>query len=145
MGCSMQWNHFGSCHGKGHQDGAGVHVKQALRVEQIQFNSTQLQDAKDVVSSLKRYFGLQHLAYDNARRDVLGYFYEMKVTNVNRVDQFNVQTMEGTHGFHQVIKNVGLDKIPFHVRTLYCFYKFYSNSGDGPCKQCLHLRPSFCT
>lgn len=30
MGCFMQWNHFGSGHGKGHWDGVGVHVKQAL-------------------------------------------------------------------------------------------------------------------
>jgi hypothetical protein len=27
MGCSMQWNHYGSGHGKGHYDGARAHVK----------------------------------------------------------------------------------------------------------------------
>jgi hypothetical protein len=35
MRCAMQWNHFGFSHGKGRWDGARVHVKQALRVEQI--------------------------------------------------------------------------------------------------------------
>jgi hypothetical protein len=35
MRCAMQWDHFGSNHGKGRWDGARGHVKQALRAEQI--------------------------------------------------------------------------------------------------------------
>ena len=35
LGCTMQWNWFGIGHGKGRWDGAGAHVKQALRAEQV--------------------------------------------------------------------------------------------------------------
>jgi hypothetical protein len=78
------------------------------------------------------YFGLQYLTYDNARKELLCYFYEVKTINVNRVDQFNVRIVEGMRGFHQ-IKNVGLDKIFFHVQNLSCFCKFCIDGEDGPC------------
>jgi hypothetical protein len=74
----------------------------------------EVHNAIDVVSYLTCYFALQHLTHDGARRDIQHYFYEVKPTNVNRVDQFNAQTNEGTQNFHQ-IKSVGLDKISLHV------------------------------
>lgn len=53
--------------------------------------------------------GLQHLAYDGARREVHHHFYEMKIANVNKINQFNAWIVKGTRNFHQV-KSVGLDK-----------------------------------
>jgi hypothetical protein len=97
----------------------------------------QLHNAVDVVSYLTCYFGLQHLIHDGARRDNHRYFYEMKPIDVNRVDQFNAQIVEGTQSFHQ-IKSVGLDKISFCVHTLSCFCKFCSNGGNGPCDMLPH-------
>jgi hypothetical protein len=35
MRCAMQWNPFGSSHGKGRWDGVGAHVKQVLQAKQI--------------------------------------------------------------------------------------------------------------
>jgi hypothetical protein len=60
----------------------------------------QLHNATYVVSYLTRYFGLQHLVHDGARKDVYRYFYEVKPNDVNRVDQFNALIVEGTQSFH---------------------------------------------
>jgi hypothetical protein len=76
--------------------GARAHVKQALWVEQVRPNSVQLHNVANVVNCLTCYFGLQNLAHDGARRNVKCYFYEVKPTNVNKVDQFNSWTVEGT-------------------------------------------------
>lgn len=64
----------------------------------------------------------------------------MKPIDVNKVDQFNALTMEGTWSFHQ-IKSVGLDKTSFCVHTLSCFCKFCSNGGDVPCDDEAYIAP----
>lgn len=115
-------------------------MKQALWVEQVQQKSMEVHNATYVVSYLTCYFGLQHLTHDGARRDIQHYFYEVKPTDVNRVDQFNAQTKEATQCFHQ-IKSVGLDKIPFRVRALFCFCRFCFNGGNGPCDNEAYIAP----
>jgi hypothetical protein len=60
----------------------------------------QLHNATNVVAYLKLHVGHQHLAYDGARRGICRCFYEVKIGDVNRVDQFNAWTVEGTQGFH---------------------------------------------
>ena len=45
----MQWNYFGSGHGKGEHDGAGAVIKRALTSEQLDNNGAKLQNAHDVV------------------------------------------------------------------------------------------------
>jgi hypothetical protein len=84
--------------------------------------------------------GFQHLTYDGARKDVNRYFHEVKMTNVNRVDQFNAWIVEGTCNFHQV-KSIGLDKISLHVWNLSCFCRFYFEGGDGPYENEAYVLP----
>jgi hypothetical protein len=86
LGCAMRWNHFGSGQSKGRWDGARATMKQTLQVEQIQPNSVQLHNATNVVAYLKHNMGHQHLAYDGARRRVRRCFYEVKISDVNKVD-----------------------------------------------------------
>jgi hypothetical protein len=62
------------------------------------------------------------------------------MTYVKRVDQFNAWTVEGIHNFHQ-IKNIGLDKIYFHVWNLSCFCKLCSKGGDGHCENETYVPP----
>jgi hypothetical protein len=81
----------------------------------------------------------QHLTYDGARRGVCHCFYEVKISDVNKVDQFNVRTTEGTQGFHQV-KSVGLDKIFLRVQK-FCFCKFCFDGKDGPCDNEAYVAP----
>jgi hypothetical protein len=100
----------------------------------------QLHNATNVVAYLKHHMDHQHLTYDGARRGIHCCFYEVKIGDVNKVDQFNAWTVEGTRGFHQV-KSVGLDKISFRVQNLSCFCKFCSNGGDGPCDNEAYIAP----
>jgi hypothetical protein len=84
--------------------------------------------------------GLQHLAYDGARREVHHHFYEMKIADVNKINQFNAWIIKGTRNFHQV-KSVGLDKIFFLVHNLSCFCKYCCDGGDGPCENEAYVAP----
>ncbi len=68
------------------------------------------------------------------------FFYEVKPIDVNRVDQFNARTVEGTWSFHQV-KSVGLDKVSLHVCALSCFCKFCFDGGNGPCDNETYVAP----
>ncbi len=110
LGTYMQWNYFGSGHRKGCWDAVGTSIKQALKVEQVKPNGVQLHNALDVVSFLQRRFNQEHVTYSQVRRNVKCSFYEVKLTYVNKVDQFNAQTIIGTRSLHQVC-NVGLDEI----------------------------------
>ena len=49
----MQWNYFGSGHGKGEHNGAGAVIKRALTSEQLDNKGAELQNAHDVVECLK--------------------------------------------------------------------------------------------
>jgi hypothetical protein len=137
-GCAMQWNHFGSGHGKGRWDGAGATIKQALRAEQVKPDGIRLHNASDAVAYLRQYMGRQYAGYTNVRRDVKRYFYEVASTDVVRADQFNARRVEGTRSFHQV-RSVGLDMISLQVRTLSCFCSFCQDGGDGPCDNAAYV------
>jgi hypothetical protein len=52
-GCMMRWNYFETAQGKGEWDGAGVVVKRALSVEQIQNPLRPLENARQVVDFLQ--------------------------------------------------------------------------------------------
>ncbi len=59
----------------------------------------QLHNEEDLVAYLKHLMGRQHLAYDGARRGIHHCFYEMKIGDVNKVDQFNARTVEAHEVF----------------------------------------------
>lgn len=94
-GCEMDWNYWGTGHGKGPHDGAGACVKRALRSEQIKIDSIRLHNASDVVNFLRRDMNLPHAAYPSARTQVTRHFYLIGVTNVVRDKPLACQQCRG--------------------------------------------------
>ena len=63
----MIWSYYGSGHGKGLHDGAGAMLKQAIRRDEMNFDSrTKLQSAADVVGFCNRKELEEHRAYGRA-------------------------------------------------------------------------------
>lgn len=85
-----------------------------------------------MVNFLQGHFNQDYVGYSHAQRDVQHFFYDVKPKDVNCVDQFNVHTIVITHNLHQVC-NVGFEKISLQVQNLFCFCRFCTNGGDGPC------------
>ncbi len=68
-GCKTTWNFFGSGHGKGLHDGAGVVIKRLIRKEQPDANGAKLQNAKEVVQFLHEHLSKRlETSYSSARR-----------------------------------------------------------------------------
>ena len=137
-GCTMQWNWFGSGHGKGRWDGAGAHVKQALRAEQVKPLGCRLHGATDVVQFLCTQMTREYAGYSGARRSVHRYFYDVTEVEVNLMASFNARTMDGTRSFHQIC-SVNLEGTSLQLRDLSCFCKFCMDGGDGPCNNVAHV------
>ena len=95
-GCTMQWNWFGSGHGKGRWDGAGAHVKQALRAKQVKPLGCRLHGAIDVVQFLRTQMTKEYAGYSGAPRSVHCYFYDVTKAEVNLMASFNARTVDGT-------------------------------------------------
>jgi hypothetical protein len=74
----------------------------------------QLHNAVDVVAYLKHHMGRQHLACDGARRGVCCCFYEMKIGDVNKVDN----SMLGQWKTHKVFIR---SKVWVWIRYLFVF------------------------
>jgi hypothetical protein len=89
LGCTMQWNWFGTGHGKGWWDGAGAHVKQTLRAEQVKPLGLRLHSATDVVNFLRTQMTREYAGYNRARRSMHRYFYAVKEVEVNLMPSFN--------------------------------------------------------
>jgi len=106
----MQWNHFGTGHGKGQWDKTGAHVKEALRREQVKPNGARLHNSCDVICRFISWHFMRrkYVGYHSARRSVHRYFYDVKEVDVNQFHALNARTVEGTRSFHQV-RSVGLE------------------------------------
>lgn len=98
----MDWNYWGTGHGKGPHDGAGACVKQALRREQVKEDSVKLQNAADVVSFLREDMNLPHAAYPNARRHVVRHFHLIGLADVPRDKPLACQTVPGSRSMHLI-------------------------------------------
>ena len=81
-GCKIDWNYWGTGHGKGPHDGAGACVKQALRREQVKEDSVKLHNATNVVNFLRVDMNLPHAAYPSARQHVVRHFHLIGITDV---------------------------------------------------------------
>jgi hypothetical protein len=63
----MQWNFWGTGHGKGPHDGAGACLKQCLRKEQLKPDATKLHNVAVVVAYLKGAMNMVNVAYPKAK------------------------------------------------------------------------------
>ena len=85
------WSFFGSGHGKGEHDGVGVVIKHALTAKQLNVNGIKLEDSHDVVEWLTWKMG------DDVKQRL---FVEVKVSDVDRTNAWDCQTLEGTQSRH---------------------------------------------
>ena len=134
LGCAMQWNYWGSGHGKGPHDGAGACLKRALRKEQLKPYGARLQNATDVVDFLKSSMNKEHAAYAGARREVIRHFHDIKENDVDRQHSFNCRTVKGSRGLHSVRSMGHSNNVLLETRPLACF-----------CDGCVEPKPGlFC-
>ena len=83
----MQWNYFGSGHGKGEHDGAGAVINRALTMEQLDNKGVKLQNAHDVVEWLT-----WKISDDGKNR----LFIEVGANEVDRSRPYGCKTVKGT-------------------------------------------------
>jgi hypothetical protein len=70
--------------------------KASLQVEQVKPNGVQFHNVKDVVKFLQGHFNQEHACYTQAQRDIHYLFYEIKLANENRKQQFNAHSHKDT-------------------------------------------------
>ena len=108
----MQWNYFGSGHGKGEHDGAGAVIKHALTSEQLDNNGAKLQNAHDVVEWLT-------WKMSNDGKNIL--FVEVRADEVDRTKSYGCKTVKGTRNTHCVLGFSRKDTTQLLLRSLSCF------------------------
>jgi hypothetical protein len=113
---------FASGHGKGEHDGAGVVVKKELQKEQLRLNVAPLQNAQDVVKFLKETFAKEYVGLVDSRVDVMWVFWEVKSTNVDRIQPYICVIVFGFHKMHSISSLDHEDLKPLLMHELSCFY-----------------------
>ncbi|CAM6089455.1 unnamed protein product [Calypogeia fissa] len=138
-GCVMGWHFFGTGHGKGTWDGAGAHLKNFLRSEQLKTNSVKLHNAADVVEFCKRSMSMPHLAYERAKLEVRRIFHLVNMGDVDRSIGWDCRTVDGSQSKHSIQSVSHVNTTLLQVRELSCFCDFCVNGGDGPCANAKHV------
>jgi hypothetical protein len=117
----MEWNYWGSSHGKGPHDGAKTCLKQTLPKEQLKSNGILLQNAQDVVSFLRSLMSLGHATYENVRLHVDQNFIEIKIGEMNRTHGYNCQIIEGFRSLHFMQSVSNASNVLLENRKFSCF------------------------
>lgn len=139
-GCEMDWNYWGTGHGKGPHDGAGACVKRALRKEQVKEDSVRLHNASDVVNFLRRDMSLPHAAYPGARKEVIRHFHLIGVTDVVRDKPLACQTVPGSRSMHSIRSVSHSSNVLLECRDFCCFCPACQRHGSGTCVNSAHAR-----
>jgi hypothetical protein len=139
IGCVMGWHFFGTGHGKGTWDGAGAHLKNFLRSEQLKTNGQKLHNAADVVEFCNTQMSMPHLAYKRAKLEVRRHFHLVKMEDVNRNIGWDCKTVPGSRSKHSIQSVSHVNKTLLRVRELSCFCDFCMDGGDGPCASSTHV------
>ena len=137
----MDWNYWGTGHGKGPHDGAGACVKQALRREQVKEDSVKLQNAADVVNFLRVDMNLPHAAYPSARQHVVRHFYLIGLNDVPRDKPLACQTVPGSRSMHSIRSVSHTNNVLLECRDFCCFCPACARGGSGGCTNKQHARP----
>lgn len=136
----MDWNYWGTGHGKGPHDGAGACVKRALRKEQVKEDSVRLHNASDVVNFLRRDMSLPHAAYPGARKEVIRHFHLIGVTDVVRDKPLACQTVPGSRSMHSIRSVSHSSNVLLECRDFCCFCPACQRHGSGTCVNSAHAR-----
>lgn len=137
----MDWNYWGTGHGKGPHDGAGACVKQSLRREQVKEDSVKLQNAADVVSFLRVDMNSPHAAYPNARRQVSRHFHLVGLTDVPRDKPLACKTVPGSRSMHSIRSVSHTNNVLLECRDFCCFCPACARHGSGVCLNAAHASP----
>lgn len=135
-GCFMDWNYWGTGHGKGPHDGAGACLKQALRKEQLKIDSVKLQNAQDVVQFLNGNMNVPHAAYPKARQPVNRHFHLIGLNEVSRERPLACNTVKGSVRSVSHTNNVLLE-----CRDFCCFCPSCARRSFGACPNRAHVAP----
>lgn len=118
----MNWNFFGTGHGKGEWDGAGAVVKRALRQSQLHDTWRRMQNALDTVCFFKATMSgevdtnFQKTGIKEARR----HFWEIP-KDCMRERSYDCETVKGSQALHSLYSFSVADPTLLFVRKLSCF------------------------
>ncbi|KAG0631145.1 hypothetical protein M758_1G230800 [Ceratodon purpureus] len=140
-GCKLDWNYWGTGHGKGPHDGAGACVKRALRKEQLKEDSVKLHNATDVVSFLRVEMNLPHAAYPNAKQHVVRHFHLIGLSEVPRDKPLACQTVPGSRSLHSIRSVSHTNNVLLECRDFCCFCSACGRGESGVCANAAHVRP----
>ena len=128
----MQWNYFGSGHGKGEHDGAGAVIKRALTSEQLDNKGAKLQNAHDVVEWLT-----WKMSDDGKNR----LFIEVGANEVDRSKSYGCKTVKGTRKTHCVLGFSRRDTTQLLFRSLSCFCSMCLDEAWDECTNLSIVEP----
>ena len=117
----MEWNFWGSGHGKGPHDGASACLKQGLRKEQLKVNATKLHNALDVVLFLRSSMNQPHAAYPGARREVDRNFILIGKMEVNQQNSMACKTVPGSRSIHSICSVGNNNNTLLEMKDFSCF------------------------
>jgi hypothetical protein len=140
-GCRMQWNYWGTGHGKGPHDGAGACLKQSLRKEQVKPDAIKLHNAADVVAYLKDSMNMPNAAYPKARRLVNRHFIEIGQNEVLRTDPLDCKTVPGSRSMHSIRSISRWNNTLLECRDFSCFCDHCLDGVPGVCPHKPHASP----
>lgn len=139
-GCTMNWNFFGTGHGKGEWDGAGAVVKRALRQSQLHDTWRRMQNAHDAVSFLNDTMaGRVDTNFEKTGiKDVNRYFWEIPKDSM-RQRTYECETVKGSQALHSVYSFAVADPTQLFVRKLSCFCAFCLDGDSLNCVNKSHV------
>lgn len=127
-GCICLWNFFGSGHGKGPHDGAGVVVKWFIRQAQLDREGPELANAAQVVHMLREKLSSRpETCYTGTnRRPVVRVFWHIskETLALERQTPFNAMPIAGTRDLHSIRSVNAISTNRLLTKSLACFCCF---------------------
>lgn len=139
-GCTMNWNFFGTGHGKGEWDGAGAVVKRALRQSQLHNTWRRMQNAHDAVSFLNETMaGAVDTNFEKTGiKEVKRYFWEIP-KDIMRQRSYHCETVQGSQALHSIYSFAIADPTQLFVRKLSCFCAYCLDGNSMHCVNTSHV------
>lgn len=137
----MNWNFFGTGHGKGEWDGAGAVVKRALRQSQLHDTWRRMQNAHDVVCFLNETMaGSVDTNYEKTGiAEVNRFFWEIPKDPALRHRTYDCETVQGSQALHSIYSFSIADPTQLFVRKLACFCAHCLDGDTNHCENTSHV------
>jgi hypothetical protein len=152
-GYKMIWFFFGCGHGKGPHDGARTIIKRFLKRKQLNVHGEKLQNAKEVVTFLKKHlFDTPNTSYASVNKLIKRFFWHIKSDDVIRNNySFNCNHDKGCIKLHSIFASHKHNLTQLLVKDLACYCIFCLDHKWGDCENLQwsgswtskHLQPSY--